>query len=67
MDINELLRRLHKIYVWVGQENPIRHEVLDLINIIKAQIPPDQCLPVEGEIIVDEVETPIANTTSDVI
>lgn len=64
MDINELLRRLHKIYVWVGQENPIRHEVLELINILKSQIPPDGLLQVDGQIIVDKEETPIANTAN---
>jgi hypothetical protein len=64
MDINELSRRLKKILIWVGQDNPIRHEVLDIINILKSQVPPDGLLQVEGQIIIDKEEKPIANTAN---
>jgi len=64
MDINELIRRLRKILIWVGQDNPIRHEVLEIINILKSQIPPDNCVVVDGQIIVDKNETPVANTAN---
>ena len=64
MDINELIRRLKKILIWVGQDNPIRHEVLDIINILKSQVPPDGLIQVEGQIIIDKEEKPIANTAT---
>lgn len=64
MDINELIRRLKKIRVWIGDDNPIRHEVDELINIFKSQVPPDGCLVVEGQIIVEKDDVPIANTAN---
>ena len=63
MDINELLRRLKKILIWVGQDNPIRHEILETINILKSQIPPDGLVQVEGQII-KMSDTPVANTAN---
>lgn len=62
MDINELIRRLERIYVWMPNDNPIRHELVELINIFRNQIHPDGLMTVPGEIIKDEEEIIIFNT-----
>lgn len=43
-------------------DNPIRHELVELINIFRNQIHPDGLMTVPGEIIKDEEEIIIFNT-----
>jgi len=37
MDINQLIGLLNKIYVWLPHDNPMRNEVLHVLNQLKAQ------------------------------
>lgn len=38
MDIHELIRFLNRIYVWMPSNNPIRGEILHVIQKLKGQI-----------------------------
>ena len=37
MDINQLIGLLNKVYVWLPHDNPMRNEVLTILNHLKAQ------------------------------
>jgi hypothetical protein len=37
MDLNQLIGLLNRVYVWLPQDNPMRHEVLNVLNQLKGQ------------------------------
>jgi hypothetical protein len=37
MDLNQLIGLLNRVYVWLPQDNPMREEVLNVLNQLKAQ------------------------------
>jgi len=39
MDLNQLIGLLNRVYVWLPQDNPMRQEVMNVLNQLKAQRP----------------------------
>ena len=37
MDLNQLIGLLNRVYVWLPQDNPMRQEVMTVLNQLKAQ------------------------------
>jgi hypothetical protein len=37
MDLNQLIGLLNRVYVWLPQDNPMRQEVMNVLNQLKAQ------------------------------
>ena len=37
MDVNQLIKFLHRVYTWIPNNNPMRAELLNVINQLKAQ------------------------------
>jgi hypothetical protein len=37
MDLHQLIGLLNKIYVWMPQDNPMRQEIQNVLNHLKAQ------------------------------
>jgi hypothetical protein len=37
MDLNQLIGLLNRVYVWLPQDNPMRQEVMQVLNQLKAQ------------------------------
>ena len=37
MDLNQLIGLLNRVYVWLPHDNPMRQEVMNVLNQLKAQ------------------------------
>jgi len=39
MDLNQVIQLLNRVYVWLPHDNPMRQEVMNVLNHLKAQRP----------------------------